>query len=91
MRPENNNYGNRVVPAKNWDLTPDGPVCMDVYMTTTDIMPLMRRMYGVKEGDTDIHKFEPDWADNHPELVAMFFSNVDILPSNHKIEMGFSG
>jgi hypothetical protein len=91
MRPDNNNYGNRVVPAKNWNLTPDGPVCMDVYLTTADIMPLLKQLYGEDVPGTDIRVLDPNWADDNLTTAALFFSNLDNLPTHIKLEMGFSG
>jgi len=85
---ENNRYGNPYVPAPDWDQTPVQPVKLDSVMTTRDILPIVRQLYGIQNMDTDTFTLPRNWASNNTDIVEMFFTGAN-LSDEIRIELGF--
>ena len=88
MNIENNRYRNPYQPAPDWDQTPDGPVVMDQVMTTRDIIPLVRQLYGIQDMDNNTYQLCRNWARNNPNIAACFFTEEN-LTAEARNDLGY--
>jgi hypothetical protein len=88
MRDAHNKYANPYVPAGDWNTTPDHPVVVDELMTTKDIIPVVRRLYGDPETDNLTYTLPRHWARHNGEEAAKFFT-PDRIQEEDRVTLGY--
>lgn len=88
-RPENNKFGVTYEVPEDWDLTTDGPVPLDDILTSRDILPVVRNLYGTPlPDDAETFVLPRHWARDNPDTVQCFFS-VEKLTDELRVELGY--
>ena len=78
MRASVNSYGNPWLVPNDWNLAPHGPISLDELMTTSHVIPIVRRLFGDVEADNITYLLPRHWARNNKEEADMFFTEERI-------------
>ncbi len=72
----------------DWNLASNGPIAMDELMTTRDVIPVVRRLYGDVEADNITYSLPHHWARNNREEANMFCTE-ERVQEEHQNTLGY--
>jgi hypothetical protein len=88
MRESVNRFLNPWIIPNDWNMAPHGPISLDDLMTTRDIIPVVRRLYGDVEADNITYLLPRHWARNNKEEADMFFTE-ERVQEEHRSTLGY--